>query len=187
LVGLIDSDYQGQVYVSAWNRKHVENTFTDTGDLIWNPTKMENEPVMSMTRVDNTVTINPGDKLAQMVFIPVVQVEFEVVDAHDPSERGQGGFGHTGRSAVVGVDPILAEVLMAGAPLVPEVVESSTFPDSVHYDVGDVVIIDPALVGGVLDGLTLSQIQHAEMQPIREPMSKEDVLAGGSTQSDEEE
>jgi dUTP pyrophosphatase len=67
LVGLIDSDYQGQVFVSCWNR-------------------------------GNTVfTINIGERIAQMVFVPVIQVEFEHVKEFDQSNRGEGGFGHTGR------------------------------------------------------------------------------------------
>ena len=66
LVGLIDSDYQGQIMVSCWNRG------TDA------------------------FIIEPGARLAQMVFVPVVQVEFEVVEEFTASERGDGGFGHTG-------------------------------------------------------------------------------------------
>ena len=68
LTGLIDSDYQGQVFVSCWNRG------------------------------DSSFVINPGDRIAQMVFVPVVQAEFEVVDEFDTSERSHGGFGHTGRN-----------------------------------------------------------------------------------------
>ncbi|MCK5639945.1 MAG: dUTP diphosphatase [Gammaproteobacteria bacterium] len=67
LVGLIDSDYQGQVFVSCWNRGA--------------------EPF----------TINVGERIAQMVFVPVVQASFELVSEFDDSERGDGGFGHTGR------------------------------------------------------------------------------------------
>lgn len=67
LVGLIDSDYQGQVFVSCWNRSNT------------------------------AFTINIGERIAQMVFVPVVQVEFEQVDEFDESLRGIGGFGHTGR------------------------------------------------------------------------------------------
>jgi dUTP pyrophosphatase len=67
LVGLIDSDYQGQLMVSAWNRGR--------------------EPF----------TIQPGDRIAQMVVVPVVQVRLEVVDAFTASERGAGGFGSSGR------------------------------------------------------------------------------------------
>ena len=67
LVGLIDSDYQGQVFVSCWNRGA------------------------------ESFTIQPGDRIAQMVFIPVVRAHFEVVDSFEESERGEGGFGHTGR------------------------------------------------------------------------------------------
>ena len=67
LVGLIDSDYQGQIFVSCWNRG------------------------------DTTFTVEPGERIAQMVFVPVIQVEFEVVEDFDASERGAGGFGHTGR------------------------------------------------------------------------------------------
>jgi dUTP pyrophosphatase len=66
LVGLIDSDYQGQLLISCWNRGL--------------------EPVV----------INPGDRIAQLVFVPVVQVEFEVVASFEESRRGTGGFGHTG-------------------------------------------------------------------------------------------
>jgi dUTP pyrophosphatase len=67
LVGLIDSDYQGQVMVSCWNRGR--------------------EPF----------TIQPGERIAQLVVVPVVQVEFEVVADFDTSRRGSGGFGHSGR------------------------------------------------------------------------------------------
>ena len=67
LVGLIDSDYQGQLFVSCWNR--------------------------SQTAFD----IDVGDRIAQMVFVPVAQVDFEQVDDFSLSERGQGGFGHTGK------------------------------------------------------------------------------------------
>jgi len=67
LVGLIDSDYQGQVFVSCWNRS------------------------------DTAFTIHVGERIAQMVFVPIVQVEFEQVDTFEQSSRGHGGFGHTGR------------------------------------------------------------------------------------------
>jgi dUTP pyrophosphatase len=67
LVGLIDSDYQGQLMVSMWNR----------GQLAF--------------------TIEPGDRIAQLVVVPVVQVELEVVNDFAESARGAGGFGHSGR------------------------------------------------------------------------------------------
>jgi dUTP pyrophosphatase len=67
LVGLIDSDYQGQVFVSCWNRG------------------------------SDAFEINVGERIAQMVFVPVVQVQFEQVSDFDASHRGEGGFGHTGR------------------------------------------------------------------------------------------
>ena len=67
LVGLIDSDYQGQVFVSCWNRG------------------------------ENAFTINVGERIAQMVFVPIIQVEFEHVREFNESQRGSGGFGHTGR------------------------------------------------------------------------------------------
>ncbi len=67
LVGLIDSDYQGQVFVSCWNRGR--------------------EPF----------TITVGERIAQMVFVPVAQVGFDVVDEFTASERGAGGFGNSGR------------------------------------------------------------------------------------------
>jgi dUTP pyrophosphatase len=66
LVGLIDSDYQGQIFVSCWNRGQT------------------------------TFTIEPGDRIAQMVFVPVTQAEFEIVQDFAESQRGAGGFGHTG-------------------------------------------------------------------------------------------
>lgn len=68
LVGLIDSDYQGQLFVSCWNRS--------------------SEPF----------TINIGERIAQLVLVPVIQAEFELVAEFNESERAGGGFGHTGRS-----------------------------------------------------------------------------------------
>jgi dUTP diphosphatase len=68
LVGLIDSDYQGQLMVSCWNRGR--------------------EPF----------TIRPGERIAQLVVVPVVQVALEVVDSFEDSVRGAGGFGHSGRA-----------------------------------------------------------------------------------------
>jgi dUTP pyrophosphatase len=68
LVGLIDSDYQGPLMVSVWNRGVA------------------------------AFTINPGDRIAQMVFVPVVQVGFEVVEDFSSTERGAGGFGSSGHS-----------------------------------------------------------------------------------------
>ncbi|CAM3374260.1 dUTP diphosphatase [Legionella longbeachae] len=67
LVGLIDSDYQGELKISCWNRG-VEH-----------------------------FTINPGERIAQLVFIPVVQASFEIVDDFTESDRGEGGFGSSGR------------------------------------------------------------------------------------------
>ena len=67
LVGLIDSDYQGQLFVSCWNRGQAD------------------------------FHIEVGDRIAQLVFIPVVQPEFERVDSFDESTRAEGGFGHSGK------------------------------------------------------------------------------------------
>jgi dUTP pyrophosphatase len=67
LVGLIDSDYQGQVYVSCWNRG------------------------------PDAYTVQPGERIAQLVFVPVVQVAFDVVEDFAPTGRGEGGFGSSGR------------------------------------------------------------------------------------------
>jgi dUTP pyrophosphatase len=67
LVGLIDSDYQGQLFVSCWNRGQT------------------------------AFEIAIGERIAQMIFVPVVQVAFEQVEEFSSSERGTGGFGHTGR------------------------------------------------------------------------------------------
>jgi dUTP pyrophosphatase len=67
LVGLIDSDYQGQVLISLWNRGSA-------------PYPLE-----------------PGDRIAQMIFVPVIPTEFDVVDEFSGTGRGAGGFGHTGR------------------------------------------------------------------------------------------
>ena len=63
---LIDSDYQGQVFISCWNRSR------------------------------QPYEVQPGERIAQMVFVPVEQVKFEVVDEFHASERGAGGFGHSG-------------------------------------------------------------------------------------------
>ncbi|MFL9945203.1 dUTP diphosphatase [Paraburkholderia agricolaris] len=67
LVGLIDSDYQGQLMISTWNRG------------------------------ETTFVLNPMERLAQLVIVPVVQAEFNIVDDFESSERGAGGFGSTGK------------------------------------------------------------------------------------------
>lgn len=67
LVGLIDSDYQGELKISCWNRSQEH------------------------------FTVNPGERIAQLVFIPVVQAAFEIVDTFTESSRGEGGFGSSGR------------------------------------------------------------------------------------------
>lgn len=67
LVGLIDSDYQGELKISCWNRGSEH------------------------------FTVNPGERIAQLVFIPVVQAAFEIVDNFTESARGEGGFGSSGR------------------------------------------------------------------------------------------
>ena len=67
LVGLIDSDYQGQLMVSCWNRG------------------------------DKPFTILPGERLAQYVLVPVLQAEFQIVEEFEQTDRGEGGFGHSGR------------------------------------------------------------------------------------------
>lgn len=67
LVGLIDSDYQGQLFVSCWNRSK------------------------------EAFVMNPMERMAQLVIVPVVQASFTVVDEFDASERGEGGFGSTGK------------------------------------------------------------------------------------------
>jgi dUTP pyrophosphatase len=67
LVGLIDSDYQGQVMVSCWNRGRER------------------------------FTVQPGERIAQMVIVPVLQVDLEIVESFEASGRGAGGFGHSGR------------------------------------------------------------------------------------------
>lgn len=66
LVGLIDSDYQGQLFVPIWNRSQ------------------------------DSFIIEPGDRIAQLVIVPVVQAQFNIVDEFIASERGEGGFGHSG-------------------------------------------------------------------------------------------
>ena len=66
LVGLIDSDYQGELMVSCWNRGN------------------------------SAFTINIGERIAQLVLVPVVQAHFDIVEAFDESQRGAGGFGHSG-------------------------------------------------------------------------------------------
>jgi dUTP pyrophosphatase len=67
LVGLIDSDYQGQLFVSCWNRGQ------------------------------SPFSLNPMERLAQLIIVPVVQAEFEIVDEFAESHRGEGGFGSTGK------------------------------------------------------------------------------------------
>ena len=68
LIGLIDSDYQGEIYISCWNRS------ADCFD------------------------INPGDRIAQLVFVPTVQVDFEKVESFEQSRRSDKGFGHSGKN-----------------------------------------------------------------------------------------
>ena len=68
LTGLIDSDYQGQVFISCWNRSST------------------------------SYEVQPAERIAQMVFVPVEQVELKVVDEFDTSDRGTGGFGHSGKN-----------------------------------------------------------------------------------------
>ncbi len=68
LVGLIDSDYQGQLFVSCWNRGN------------------------------ESFNIEVGERIAQLVFVPVVQAQFDIVADFDTSHRAEGGFGHTGRA-----------------------------------------------------------------------------------------
>jgi dUTP pyrophosphatase len=67
LVGLIDSDYQGELKISCWNRS------------------------------DDHFTVNVGDRIAQLVFLPIIQAEFSVVEDFVQTDRGEGGFGHTGK------------------------------------------------------------------------------------------
>ena len=66
LIGLIDSDYQGQAFISCWNRSN------------------------------KSYEIQPGERIAQMVFVPVEQVKFEIVEEFEDSSRGESGFGHSG-------------------------------------------------------------------------------------------
>ena len=66
LTGLIDSDYQGQVFISCWNRSR------------------------------ESYEVQPGERIAQMVFVPVEQVSFDIVEEFESSDRGAGGFGHSG-------------------------------------------------------------------------------------------
>ena len=67
LIGLIDSDYQGQLMVSCWNRGNT------------------------------TFTVEPGERIAQLVLVPVVQASLDIVESFEESDRGAGGFGHTGK------------------------------------------------------------------------------------------
>ena len=67
LVGLIDSDYQGQLFISCWNRGNT------------------------------AFEIESGDRIAQLLFLPVIQAKFDIVDDFNQSNRGEGGFGHSGK------------------------------------------------------------------------------------------
>lgn len=67
LVGLIDSDYQGQLFISCWNRGNT------------------------------TFEIESGDRISQLVFLPVIQATFDIVEDFNQTERGEGGFGHSGK------------------------------------------------------------------------------------------
>ena len=67
LVGLIDSDYQGELFVSCWNRNKKD------------------------------YTIQVGDRIAQLVIVPIIQAQFKVVEAFTQTDRGEGGFGHSGK------------------------------------------------------------------------------------------
>lgn len=67
LVGLIDSDYQGQLFISCWNRG------------------------------DSTFKIHPGERIAQLIIVPILRAKFEIVEEFEDSIRGEGGFGHTGK------------------------------------------------------------------------------------------
>jgi dUTP pyrophosphatase len=68
LVGLIDSDYQGELMVSVWNRSQT------------------------------AFSLEPGERLAQYVLVPVMQAQFDIVEEFEATERGAGGFGHTGQN-----------------------------------------------------------------------------------------
>jgi dUTP pyrophosphatase len=68
LVGLLDSDYQGEIMISCWNRS------------------------------DQSYLVHPGDRIAQMIIVPVFQVDFKIVTEFEETARGSGGFGHTGRN-----------------------------------------------------------------------------------------
>jgi dUTP pyrophosphatase len=68
LVGLLDADYQGPLMVSCWNRGNA------------------------------AYTITPGDRVAQLVFLPIVRAQFEIVDTFTATDRGEGGFGHSGKN-----------------------------------------------------------------------------------------
>ena len=72
--GLIDSDYQGQLFVSVWNRNRTDSA------------------------IPSTFQIQPGDRIAQMIFVPIIKAEFERVEDFEKSERGAGGFGSTGKN-----------------------------------------------------------------------------------------
>ncbi len=67
LVGLIDSDYQGQIFVSCWNRGQTD------------------------------FVLNPLERIAQLVIVPVLQAQFNIVENFEPTNRGEGGFGSTGK------------------------------------------------------------------------------------------
>ncbi len=67
-VGLIDADYQGQLLISCWNRSQ------------------------------DHFTVQPGDRIAQLVFVPIIRTQFDIVNEFHPTQRGDGGFGHSGKN-----------------------------------------------------------------------------------------
>lgn len=86
--GIIDSDYQGEVFVSAWNRNaSLKEAGVKNGSVL-------------VGKNNRDIVVNPGDRIAQLVFVPVLRMEFEQVDSFEvATSRGEGGFGSTGKKS----------------------------------------------------------------------------------------
>lgn len=95
-VGIIDTDYRGTLYISAVNRNQVQH------EAVENLPTAEEEylnqwQTISLKQVDCSITIQPGERIAQLIFVPIIKVKYNVVEKLEITSRGTGGFGSTGK------------------------------------------------------------------------------------------